>query len=91
MQPLVRDLKSLEEGVDGIKAGIVAYCGDNLEIHDLGMFQRHFSSGYTCHYCHVSHRYFPANSKMGRYYAQIISANKPEARRLNFQHFKGTP
>jgi hypothetical protein len=28
---------------------------------------------------------------MVRYYAQIISAGKPEARRLNFQHFKGTP
>jgi hypothetical protein len=33
----------------------------------------------------------PANSKRGRYYAQIISAGKLEARPFFFLNFKGTP
>jgi len=53
--PLVTDLKCLEEGVDGMKAGILAYFADNLEAHDLGMFQRNFNHGFPCHFCHVKH------------------------------------
>jgi hypothetical protein len=34
LKPLLEDLKLLEEGVDDIKAGILAYCGDNLEAGD---------------------------------------------------------
>jgi hypothetical protein len=56
LQPLVQDLKALEEGVDGMKAGILAYSADNLEVHDLGMFQRNFNSGYPCHYCLIPYR-----------------------------------
>jgi hypothetical protein len=36
-------------------------------------------------------RYCPANSKLGRYYAQIIRADKLEARPFFFLNFKGTP
>jgi hypothetical protein len=57
LAPVIRDLKSLEQGVDGLKAGIVAYCADNLEAHDLGMFQRNFNSGNICRFCHILHRF----------------------------------
>jgi len=36
-----------------MKAGIQAYIGDSLELHDLGMFNRSFSSGYVCRYCKI--------------------------------------
>jgi hypothetical protein len=41
----------------------------------------------------ISHvkRYCPANSKRGRYYAQIIRAGKLEAYPFFFLNFKGTP
>jgi hypothetical protein len=45
----------LEEGVEGLQAGIVAYCGDNLELHDFGGFRRVFNSGSICRYCHIDH------------------------------------
>jgi hypothetical protein len=61
LQPLVQDLKALEEGVDGMKAGVLAYSADNLEVHDLGMFQRNFNSGYPCHYCLIPHRHVTDN------------------------------
>jgi hypothetical protein len=55
MQPLLADLQRLEDGVDGIQAGIVAYCGDNLELHDFGGFRRVFNSGSICRYCRAQH------------------------------------
>jgi len=55
MQPLLDDLQRLEKGVEGLQAGIVAYCGDNLELHDFGGFRRVFNSGSICRYCHVQH------------------------------------
>jgi hypothetical protein len=55
MQPLLDDLRRLEVGVDGIQAGIVAYCGDNLELHDFGGFRRVFNSGNICRFCHLQH------------------------------------
>ncbi len=39
----------------------------------------------------VFQRYCPANSKRGRYYAQIICAGKLEAHPFFFLNFKGTP
>jgi hypothetical protein len=47
-EPLVADLRHLEQ--EGI-AGIAVYCGDNLELHELGMFHRSFSGGHVCRYC----------------------------------------
>ncbi len=51
--PLVSDLRYLEQ--EG-KAGIAVYCGDNLELHELGMFNRCFSAGHVCRYCTVHYR-----------------------------------
>ncbi len=56
LDPVLKDLKALERGVDGLKAGVVAYCADNLEAHELGMFKRNFNSGYICRFCHINHR-----------------------------------
>jgi hypothetical protein len=53
MQPLLDDLIQLEKGVDGIKAGIVAYCGDNLELNDFGEFQKNFNCGFFCRFCQI--------------------------------------
>lgn len=56
-EPLLNDLAFLEkEGIDGVKAGVVAYCGDNLELHDLGMFNRAFNGGHICRFCTISHK-----------------------------------
>lgn len=55
MKPLLQELKLLEEGVDGVKAGIVVYCGDNLELNNVGMFRRVFSSGHMCRYCVINY------------------------------------
>lgn len=47
-KPLLNDLHQLEhEGT----AGIAVYSGDNLELNELGMFHRSFSSGYPCRHC----------------------------------------
>lgn len=50
LQPLVSELKELEE--EGI-AGVAAYCGDNLELHELGMFHRAFNGGHVCRFCTI--------------------------------------
>ncbi len=42
------DLRHLEQ--EGI-AGVAAYCGDNLELNELGMFNRVFNSGHSCRNC----------------------------------------
>ncbi len=42
------DLLELEQ--EGI-AGVAVYSGDNLELNELGMFHRSFSSGHPCRYC----------------------------------------
>lgn len=55
LQPLLDDLHTLEAGVDGLQAGIVAYCGDNLELHEFGGFRRIFNSGNICRCCHLQH------------------------------------
>jgi hypothetical protein len=46
--PIVSDLHELEQ--EGI-AGVAIYSGDNLELNELGMFHRSFSSGNSCRYC----------------------------------------
>jgi len=53
MQPLLDDLIQLEKGIDGIKAGIVAYCGDNLELNEFGEFQKNFNCGNFCRFCQI--------------------------------------
>jgi hypothetical protein len=53
MQPLLDDLIRLEDGVEGLKAGILAYCGDNLELNDFGKFQKNFNSGNFCRFCQI--------------------------------------
>jgi hypothetical protein len=50
LQPLVSELQLLEQ--EGI-AGVAAYCGDNLELHDLGMFHRAFNGGHVCRFCTI--------------------------------------
>ncbi len=47
-QPLVSELHELEN--EGI-AGIAVYSGDNLELNELVMFHRSFSSGHPCRHC----------------------------------------
>ena len=42
------ELHELEN--EGI-AGIAVYSGDNLELNELGMFHRSFSSGHPCRHC----------------------------------------
>jgi hypothetical protein len=52
-EPLVTDLRYLEnEG----RAGVAVYCGDNLELNELGMFNRCFSGGHVCRYCTIHYR-----------------------------------
>lgn len=51
-EPLVSDLRHLEkEGT----AGVAVYCGDNLELHELGMFNRCFSGGHICRFCVINY------------------------------------
>jgi len=45
---MVSDLQQLER--EGL-AGIAVYSGDNLELNELGMFHRSFSSGNPCRHC----------------------------------------
>jgi hypothetical protein len=52
-EPLISDLLLLEKGVEGLQAGVVLYVGDNLEMHEIGGFNRVFSSGHICRFCHV--------------------------------------
>lgn len=49
----MEDLLLLEKGVDGIQAGVLLYIGDNLEIHDIGGFNRCFSNGHICRFCQI--------------------------------------
>lgn len=64
MQPLIADLKSLQEGIgisrggnmQTVKAGIATVSGDNLSAHALGGFQVHFNSGRVCRSCTVDHK-----------------------------------
>jgi hypothetical protein len=49
----VSDLRYLEQ--QG-KAGVAVYCGDNLELHELGMFSRCFSGGHVCRYCTIHYQ-----------------------------------
>ena len=62
LQPLVRDLKHLEEGVhvanqvsSSIKAGLVCYIADNLEAAIVGGFSSNFSSKDICRICHYQY------------------------------------
>lgn len=52
-EPLVNDLRVLE--LEGM-AGVAAYCGDNLELNELGMFNRGFSGGHICRYCIIHYK-----------------------------------
>ena len=61
-QPLINDLKELENGIfigDPIRKkaqmGILAYSADNLEAHQLGGFSMCFSSKDICRWCHCEH------------------------------------
>jgi hypothetical protein len=47
------------DGIDGEKAGVIAYCGDNLELNDLGMFHRTFNGGHFCRNCTVHYKELP--------------------------------
>jgi hypothetical protein len=51
--PLLKDLQLLEQ--EGI-AGVALYCGDNLELNDLGMFHRGFSGGHVCRHCTINYK-----------------------------------
>jgi hypothetical protein len=53
LDPLIRDLLLLEQGVDGLKAGVALYIGDNLEMHEIGGFHRVFSNGHICRFCQI--------------------------------------
>jgi hypothetical protein len=56
-QPLLTDLKKLEEGIpfqDGVlRAGVLAHLGDNLEAHQVSGLSTNFSSGNICRLCHL--------------------------------------
>lgn len=52
-KPLVSDLRVLEQNG---AAGVACYSGDNLELHELGMFNRSFSGGHICRYCVINYR-----------------------------------
>ena len=52
----MRDLDLLEQ--EGI-AGVAAYCGDNLELHELGMFNRAFNGGHVCRFCTIHYKNLP--------------------------------
>lgn len=56
-RPLVRDLKKLENGIEGqefLQGSIFAILGDNLGSHCIGGFMENFSSShYHCRYCCV--------------------------------------
>ena len=59
---LVNDLKELEVGIKVevpvqriVKMGLLAYSGDNLEIHGLGGYSSCFSSYDICRFCHCQH------------------------------------
>jgi hypothetical protein len=56
---LIEDLLLLERGVDGLKAGVVLYIADNLEMHEIGGFNRSFSSGNICRFCHIHYTELP--------------------------------
>jgi hypothetical protein len=53
LDPLIQDLLLLEKGTEGIQAGVVFYAGDNLELHEVGGFNRVFSSGHVCRFCQI--------------------------------------
>ena len=60
---LIKDLKELEEGIMVdlpvkrlVKLGILAYSGDNMEVHSLGGFSCCFSSRDICRFCHAMHK-----------------------------------
>jgi hypothetical protein len=53
LEPLIQDLLLLEHGIDGLQAGVAFYAGDNLELHEIGGFNRVFSSGHICRFCQV--------------------------------------
>ena len=62
MKPLVRDLKSLEIGVQVfkpmpkiLKCGVLCYVADNLEASVIGGFSCNFSSKDICRVCHIQH------------------------------------
>ena len=60
---LIEDLKILEKGFvinvpieHEIRMGLLAYSGDNLEIHNIGGFSCCFSSRDICRICHASYK-----------------------------------
>jgi hypothetical protein len=50
--PVVSELRELEQ--EGV-AGVAVYSGDNLELNEVGMFHRSFSSGHPCRHCLIHH------------------------------------
>ena len=62
-QCLVNDLMVLEkDGIEvqepverRVKAGVLLYCGDNLESHLVGGFSASFSSKDVCRHCHIQY------------------------------------
>jgi hypothetical protein len=56
-QPLIADLRKLEEGVsfqNGVlKAGLLIHLGDNLEAHLVSGLSQCFSSKDVCRQCHI--------------------------------------
>ena len=57
---LIDDLKDLEAGIiigeDVVKAGLLTYCGDNLECHEIGGFQKYFHAGHPCRFCLIPYK-----------------------------------
>lgn len=39
-----------------MRAGVLLYCGDNLEANDIGGFQRNFSAGFPCRVCRTPYK-----------------------------------
>ena len=82
-QKLLDDLKHLEEvGVEVnkpikkvVKAGLIAFVGDNLGLHQLGEYNACFSSGHICRVCKATYREVCKENKL---YAGIEDGFNPE-------------
>lgn len=57
MEPIVDDLKKLENGVemygDVIYGSLIAFIGDNLAVHKIGGFKEGFTASHSCRHCMV--------------------------------------
>jgi hypothetical protein len=67
LDPLIQDLLLLEKGIDGLKAGVLLYVGDNLELNEIGGFHRVFSSGNFCRICQIPYRDLPLCDGFGQH------------------------